>query len=168
MQVKSRIAVALLLAAATGMVQADGYAVGVVAGTNGIGLDFTNALTDAFTVSLDYGSGKINTTRSVSDISYKADTTFGGVGFKASYFPLAGSKLHVTAGFLLNNTELDAEAQSEGGFYHINDHQYPASDIGTMKAKIQFPSSSHKIGLSCGNPVWACSKGKFQHDLEMQ
>jgi cysteine synthase len=43
MQVKSRIAAALALAAATaGMVQADGYAVGVVAGTNGIGLDFTN------------------------------------------------------------------------------------------------------------------------------
>ena len=53
MQVKSRIAVALLLAAATGMVQADGYAVGVVAGTNGIGLDFTKALTDGFTASLD-------------------------------------------------------------------------------------------------------------------
>ena len=168
MQLKSRIAVALLLAAATGMVQADGYAVGVVAGTNGIGLDFTNALTDAFTVSLDYGSGKINTTRSVSDISYKADTTFGGVGFKASYFPLAGSKLHVTAGFLLNNTELDAEAQSEGGSYNINGTKYPASYIGSMKAKIQFPSSSPYIGVGWGNPVWAGSKVNFTVDLGVQ
>jgi hypothetical protein len=76
---------------------------------------------------LTTAKGKINTTRSVSDISYKADTTFGGVGFKASYFPLAGSKLHVTGGFLLNNTELDAEAQPEGGYYHINGTPYPAS-----------------------------------------
>lgn len=168
MQVKSRIAAALVLVAVTAVAQADGYAVGAIAGTNGVGLDFTNSLTESFTVSLDYGWGKINTTRSVSDISYKADTSFGGVGFKASYFPVDGSNLRVTAGFLLNNTELDAEAQSDGGFYNINGTQYPASYVGSMKAKIQFPSSSPYIGVGWGNPVRAGSKVNFTVDLGVQ
>lgn len=168
MQVKSRIAAALVLVAVTAVAQADGYAVGAIAGTNGVGLDFTNSLTESFTVSLDYGWGKINTTRSVSDISYKADTSFGGVGFKASYFPVDGSNLRVTAGFLLNNTELDAEAQSDGGFYNINGTQYPASYVGSMKAKIQFPSSSPYVGVGWGNPVRAGSKINFTVDLGVQ
>jgi hypothetical protein len=168
MQVKSRIAAALALLAVTAGAQADGYAVGGIIGTNGIGLDFTNSLTDTFTVSLDYGKGKINTTRSISDISYKADSTFGGVGFKASYFPLEGSNFHVTGGFLLNNTELDAEAQPDGGYYHINGTPYPASNVGGMRAKIQFPSSSPYIGVGWGNPVRAGSKVNFTVDLGVQ
>lgn len=168
MQVKLRLGFALLFVGATGLAHAEGYAVGGVVGLDGVGVEFSNALTESFNVSMSYGAGKINTTRSVSGISYTADTSVGGIGFKASYFPFASSGFHATAGFLLNNTEIDAEAQSDGGVYYINDNAYPANAVGSMKAKIQFPSSSPYLGIGWGNPVRAGSRLNVTFDVGVQ
>lgn len=168
MQAKLRMGFALLFAGAAGLVQAEGYAVGGVVGLDGVGVEFSNALTESFNVSMSYAAGKIDTTRTVSGISYRADASLGGVGLKASYFPFASSGFHATLGLLLNNTEIDAEALPDGGFYHINDNAYPASAVGSMKAKIQFPSSSPYLGIGWGNPVRTGSRLNFTFDIGVQ
>lgn len=168
MQAKLRLGFALLFAGAAGLAQAEGYAVGGVVGLDGVGVEFSNALTESFNVSMSYAAGKINSTRSISDISYRADASLGGVGLKASYFPFASSGFHATAGFLLNNTEIDAEAQSDGGVYYINDNTYPANAVGSMKAKIQFPSSSPYLGIGWGNPVRSGSRLNVTFDIGVQ
>lgn len=163
-----RIACVAVLGCFTQLAGADGYAMGVTVGSDGLGVEFTTALTDSLNVSTGYSGISVNTTRQISDISYQLDGKFRSLGFKASYFPIDGSRFRATLGVISNGTEFRANARPDGGTFDINGNKYPATAVSSINAWVAFPATSPYLGIGWGNPVRPETHWNFTFDLGLQ
>ncbi len=146
---------------------AEGYAVGGTFGTDGVGIEYTYALSDSVTVSAGYSGINFNTTRKISAVSYQLDSKLRSLGFKASYFP-SDSSFHVTLGAINNGTEFDAKARPVGDSFELNGNSYPASSVSSINGKLRFPSTTPYIGIGWGNPVRPETRWNFTFDMGFQ
>ncbi len=148
-------------------VQADGYSAGVIAGTDGAGVELNYLLTESLNVSLGFSAVRLNGERSVSDVRYKVEQSTRSVGFKASYFPFE-SGFHVTGGMIRNSGGLRYHAVPTDGKYRLNANDYDESWVAGVSGSTDLPKNSTYIGIGWGNPLRPAQRWNFSLDVGLQ
>lgn len=127
-------------------------AVGLKAGTPGIGLEVTAGITSAFNLRTGFNNLGLNGNATKSDIDYDTDVTLSSIPVLIDWLPFEGSGYHVTGGIFINNNEIKGSAKSQAS-YKIGDQEYSAGEVGSLTGKMDYNSISPYFGIGWGNAV---------------
>jgi hypothetical protein len=157
------LAATLLVSAAS----AHAYDVGVTlsGGTTGAGLHLVLPIID----------GKLNGRLGVNAFNYSQDFSTNDVKYGGKlklqtfdllldYHPFNGA-FRVSAGAVINNNKIEANAKAQSGSYDFNGNTYNASDVGNVNGKIDFNNVAPYLGIGWGNAVAADKGWGFTSDL---
>lgn len=135
------------------MVQAEILALGVKAGTLGLGLEVVAQANDRFNLRLQHTKFSRQITESStggsSDLEFDLDVDLGATSMLVDFHPLAGS-FRLTAGYG-NNANQFVGSVVPSGSYEIGDNVYSAADVGTVNGRIDFKSAAPYLGFGWGN-----------------
>lgn len=147
----------------TSAAEQGGVALGINAGTLGIGGDLTIGL-----------APKANLRVKANGFKYKYDSTQDGIDYKFDLGLLSamgvvdlhptGGGFRLTGGLMLNKNKIDADAQPSAS-YTIGNTTYTPTEVGTMTAKMDFKTMAPYAGLGWGNAVGEDKKIGFVLDL---
>jgi len=151
-KVLSSALVALALTTSSAMAQ--DFAIGVTAGTLGLGLEGTTNISEKVNVRLiaaGYKYSKDGT--SGGDLSYQADAKLFNVGALVDYYPFTNF-LRLSAGAIYNGTKVTAAAQPNiGSTYTINGTTYTAADVGSATGEVKYQKVMPYLGFGFGNTM---------------
>lgn len=133
--------------------QAEILALGVKAGTLGLGLEVVAQASDKVNLRLQHTRFSRQITESStggsSDLEFDLDLDLGATSLLLDFHPLAGS-FRLTAGYG-NNANRFVGSAVPSGSYEIGDNVYSAADIGTVNGRIDFKSAAPYLGFGWGN-----------------
>jgi hypothetical protein len=155
---------AMLFAVSTGVVRAEGVAIGGRVGTTGLGGDLTVRLHERVNVR---GSGSWmswNVDGTVDDVDFTYGLDYEMYGALIDLHPFAnGFRLSGGAFWGSSSTTLDSKLSNN---QKIGDHEYTPEQIGTLKGKIDFERTpAPYIGIGYGNAVDPNQSFTFIFDL---
>lgn len=156
------LALVVLLAAGLPSQAGDRLAVGVKAGTLGLGVDVTGRLTDRLSVRGTFSSADVSRTQGVSGIDYDATLNLGAYGVLVDFHPFKGS-FRLSAGWMHNRTGLDLVATPTKDV-KIGGTTYAPGEVGTLRGDIGFKESVPYFGLGLGNAAKAPGRIRFLMD----
>ena len=111
----------LTLAAAGPAVAEDSFAIGLKAGTPGLGLEATARLTDSLNLRASYYGFNYSTEVEEGDITYEGDLRLSTFGVLGDWHPYGG-QFRITAGLFHNGNEFKGSA--EGNDLEVGDDTY--------------------------------------------
>ncbi|WP_304639765.1 hypothetical protein [Pseudomonas sp.] len=161
---KSLLALSLASLLTPGLASADNIAVGVYAGTSGLGLGATYNLTDAFNLrgTVNYFDYDYDTT--VDDLEYELDLKLSTLELLLDWHPLRGG-FRVSGGLIGNGNELSGTGRARSGTtVEFGDQLFTAAELGTIDATVDFRSVVPYIGIGYGN-LFQGSRLSFTADL---
>ena len=136
-------------------------AIGVEAGSTGLGLQLHAGVSDSLKVRLGYsyfsGSEGVDAddNNGVEDdeLRYDGSLKLNNLSLLADWYPWAGN-FHVSAGGVLNNNDLKvtAECNNPSGC-EVGEGSFSRAEIGTITTDIDFNSFGPYLGIGWGNPV---------------
>lgn len=136
-------------------------AVGVGAGTNGIGLQFHAGVSETLNLrlGLHHFSGSLDVDAEDSngvpddELRYSGDLELNNLSLLADWYPTGGS-FHVSAGAVLNNNDLkvDARCNNPSGC-EVGGSNFSRTEIGTITTDIDVDNFGPYVGIGWGNPV---------------
>lgn len=140
-------------------------AVGVKAGTIGVGAELTAGLSSQWNARFGIAGGSLSDRRSVSDIDYDATADLRSASAWLDWHP-GGGGFRLTGGLLYNDSRVDGRSRpSAGGTYDIGGVRLPASQVGTLRARADFDPLAPYAGLGWGNAVAAGGRLRLAVDL---
>ncbi|MDX1496587.1 MAG: hypothetical protein R3352_03455 [Salinisphaeraceae bacterium] len=156
----------LLATLAIGSTQAQAQtplAVGVDAGTNGLGLVIHGGITE--TINLRAGYNYFDISQDVdadnndgvegNELRYSGDLELSNLSLIGDWYPWGGT-FHVSLGAVLNNNDLtvDAECNNAAGCEVGEDgDSFVPSQLGTITTDVDFEDYGPYLGIGWGNPV---------------
>lgn len=149
MRLQTAILAASLTFVAPLSVQADGFGLGVKAGTLGAGVEGTVSLADGLNVRIGANNFTYDYDDTVDDIDYDAELELSSYGVLLDWHPFTGA-FRLTVGMLANGNELALSA-TPTGLVTIGNTTYPAALAGTLNGAIDFKKSAPYVGLGFGN-----------------
>ena len=144
-------AAVLPLLAFPGVAPAD-TSLGVRGGTLGGGLELSFALTQRAAVRLNADAYNFKQTDTHDNIDYDMKLKLQTVSLLGDWFPFANN-FRISAGAMFNGNKLTLKGQPTGGFYTINGTFYPASDVGSFDAAVDFNKAAPYFGIGYGRPI---------------
>lgn len=135
--------------------QAQGVALGVKAGTTGVGVEGYYQISTMLNVRAHYSRYSTTFTQDTggdNSLEFDMDTDLGMSALMLDFYPFSGS-FHLSAGYANNNTGFAGLAKPSGGNYTIDGQQYSAAQVGDVRGELTFKSSAPYVGLGWGNPV---------------
>jgi hypothetical protein len=135
---------------------AEGFGLGVRAGTLGAGVEGTIGLSERINLRLGANNYTYSFDDTYDDVRYDADLELKNAALILDWHPFAGG-FRLSAGILSNDNGADLEG-TPTGVVSIGDNDYPAAAVGTLNGKVSFKSSAPYVGLGWGNAV-AKNKG---------
>lgn len=147
------VVVAVFLLAISTAAYARDTSVGIRASTLGIGVEAEKPLTDSIGIRGGVNYFTYTYSGAEADIEYDFDLDLKSVPILVDWHPFKGS-FRLSGGALFNGNEINATAKPVADF-DINGVTYTASDIGTLKGKIDFNAIAPYLGLG-----WDTSFGK--------
>jgi hypothetical protein len=96
--------------------------------------------------------------------NYNHDTSADGIDYGGQlklksemltldWHPFEG-RFHLSAGMVANGNQFDLSAKpGAGGTYTINGKTYTAAQVGTLSAKVNFPSTAPYLGIGWGDSM---------------
>ena len=171
---KNRITISLclfLLFLLIPMLQAEAqrnYAVGLKAGTAGIGLEASVSITEKLNGRLAGAYFGYNTDGLITDmdpnITYAASASVLSIGALADYYPFK-RLLSLSAGVYYLDFEMDGDG-TPAESYTIDRRTFSPERIGRLSAKMNYGSKiAPYAGIGLGNPVSAGSPLTFKLEL---
>lgn len=136
----------LLLA---GAAAAEGFALGVKAGTLGAGLEATYGLSPRFNLRLGINSYTYEYDETTSGIRYDAELDLGSGALLLDWHPFAGV-FRVSLGYMRNDNILRLTATPTGD-QEIGGNTYTPTDIGTLSGEMTFAENVPYFGIGWGN-----------------
>lgn len=136
-------------------VQAQGVAVGVKAGTTGLGVEGYYQVSPMLNVRAHYSRYSATFSQDTGgdgELEFDMDTDLGMGALLLDFYPFSGS-FHLSAGYAKNNTGFAGVATASGGNYTIDGQEYSAAQIGEVRGELSFKSSAPYVGLGWGNPI---------------
>jgi len=135
---------------------ADGFGLGVKAGTLGLGVEATVGLTGRLNLRAGFNSYTYHYDETAGDVRYDADLELRSTAAIVDWHPFAGT-FRLSAGLLSNKNGANLTAtptsnQTIGGVV------YTPSQIGTLNGTVSFKKTAPYLGLGFGNAA-AKSKG---------
>jgi len=144
---------------------AEGVALGVKAGTGGLGIGLTAAIAPYLNVRAEYNGLSYDRSDTLDDVDYDALMDLSLLGLLADWHPFSGG-FRVTAGVYQNGNEFRLEGTLiPGNTYDIGDTQYTALPGDQLNATVDFNSAAPYLGLGWGNAVAASKHWGFNIDL---
>ena len=150
----------------SGAAMAEDVAVGVSAGTMGIGLEGTTDITKNINVrALAAGFNYSKDGTSGTDITYKGTAKIFNAGILLDYYPFE-SGIRLSAGGMYNGTKvsLTGKPSSATNTYTINGNTYTAAQVGSVSGDAKYEKIMPYVGIGFSNPIKG-SKVTFGVDL---
>jgi len=172
MYLKSFVSAAAFVAiAAAGSVHAqdngnDRWAVGVNAGTLGLGGTVQYKASDRVVVHADFSSFDIDETISSDDIDYNTQIDVSSTSLSVDLHPFKGS-FFVSAGLATGNKDISLSATPTSS-QEVGEDTYTPQQIGTLKGTIKFPDTSTSLGLGWDKTFYGTSPINFRAFLGVQ
>ena len=149
----------------SGSAMAEDFALGVSAGTMGIGLEGTTniakyanvrVITAGFNYSKDGTSG---------DVAYHGTAKLLNAGVLLDYYPFE-SGIRLTAGGMYNGTKVSLNGKPTNGTstYTLNGNTYTAAQVGSVSGDAKYEKIMPYVGIGFSNPIKG-SKFTFGVDL---
>lgn len=134
------------------------------ASTLGLGAELHAGLNANLNLRVGVNQYDYSDRREESGIDYDAEAKLRSSTLMLDWFPLAGG-FHVTAGLLRNDTKVDgASVPDASGIYNIGGVPVPASQVGTLRARVDFDQQVPYAGLGWGNPIRSGSRFSIYFD----
>lgn len=126
-------------------------AVGIKAGTLGLGVEVNYPVSPRLTMTAGINTFSRSMTDTTDGIDYDVDFNLRTIALLANFHPFAGS-FRLTGGIMINSNELKMEAKPNGATtYDIGDATYDISDVGTLKAAVDFNKTAPYAGFGFGH-----------------
>ena len=141
-------------------------AVGVRAGTFGVGADFDIGLTDTVNLRLGYNTLSYDQTVEDTDVTYDGTLKIGAASAIIDWHALGGG-FRVSAGAVQKGPKIDVTGVPSGNnTYEINGRVYTAAQIGSLKGTVEIGDSvAPYLGIGWGNTVDQDGRFTFLLDL---
>ncbi len=138
-------------------------ALGLKAGTLGVGLELTMEAMKNVNVRFGGNYFKISTEVEVEGNDYDLDLKLNSYTALADWFVTDGS-FRVTAGAFINENGLNGAALPSNT-YEIGDTIYTSDQVGALTADVKFATLAPYLGIGWGNPLADDSDLTFMADL---
>jgi len=127
-------------------------AVGVTAGTTGLGADLNIPILPVLGVRVGYSGFVYHHDINQTDVDYAGRLHFSEASGLLDWYVLAGG-FHLTAGVYGGNTRIDVNGRPKVDTYTLNGTTYNAAQVGTLSGQMKFGNSVKPyVGLGWGNP----------------
>jgi hypothetical protein len=127
------------------------FAIGAGAGTMGLGVQAVGGLGDRVNLRALFNGGSISYEDSADDIDYDAEAEFSNAGLLLDWHP-AGGGFRLSAGAVYNGNEISGTGRPTD-ITNIGGINFTPSQIGTLKARIDYPEWCGYAGIGFGNAV---------------
>lgn len=135
-----------------GAIADTGPAVGITAGTTGLGADVNIPILPILGVRVGYSGFVYHHDIDQTEVDYAGRLHFSEASGLLDWYVLTGG-FHLTAGAYGGNTRVDVTGRPHDGTYTINGATYSAAQVGTLSGQIKFGNSVKPyVGLGWGNP----------------
>lgn len=145
-----------------GTAAADGFGLGVKAGTLGLGVEGTFGLSERFNLRVGANNYSYSMDETASGIQYDADLDLKSAALLLDWHPFAGT-FRLSAGLMHNKNALHLLATPTSD-QTIGGNTYTPADIGTLSGDVTFKKSVPYAGLGWGN---AARPGRFGVSFEI-
>src|SRR5207245_9905596 len=144
-------AAVLPLLAFPGVAPAD-TSLGIRAGTLGGGVDLSYALSQRVAVRLNADGYNRTQSKTHDNIDYDMKLKLQTGSLLGDWFPFANN-FRISASAMLNRNKFSMKGQPTGGTYTITRTTYPASDVGSSDAAVDFTRVAPYFGSGRGSPI---------------
>lgn len=142
---------------------ADGFGVGIKAGSLGAGVEGTIGISDYLNVRLGVNGASPSFNETESDIQYRVSADLKSAAVLLDWHPFAGA-FRLSAGVLDDQNTFRLRGQPTGGTFTIGGSTFTSAEIGTLSGDVHFErKTAPYVGLGWGN---AARKG-FGASLEL-
>lgn len=126
-------------------------AVGVSAGTLGLGIEVSTLVVDhvGLRVGADFASLTLKDKKQ-SDITYDVKMKWRAWSALIDFYPAARGAFHLTGGLMTNPVKVTLTGQPTGGTFEINNNTYTSAQVGTLTGTGEFSSVLPYVGLGVG------------------
>jgi len=145
-----------------GAANADGFGLGLKAGTLGYGLEGTFSLSEHFNVRAGFNDYSDTASETDGGITYDAKLDLGTVALLLDWHPFAGT-FRVSAGLMKNDNAIGLTATPTSN-QTIGGTTYTPAQIGTLAGDVTFNSTAPYLGIGWGN---AARRGRFGFTAEI-
>jgi len=125
---------------------------GVRAGTLGGGVELSTALTQRAAVRLDVDGYNRTQTSTHDNIQYDMKLKLQTASLLGDWFPFANN-FRISLGAMFNGNKFTMKGQPTGGSFTINGTTYPASQVGSLDAAVDFNKAAPYFGIGYGRPI---------------
>jgi hypothetical protein len=153
--VKKRIAgvFALMGLLIAGNAAADGFAIGVKAGTLGLGIEGTFGLSERFNLRAGVNNYSYDFDETASDIRYDTELDLQSGSLLLDWHPFAGV-FRISAGYVHNKNALSLRAAPAAGTtVNIGGQDFDGSQVGILTGDVTFKKNVPYAGIGWGNAV---------------
>ncbi len=147
-----------------------GFAVTGNVGTLGLGTQVTGRITPNLNARIGFNGLSFNREFTPTEGSYDTDVDLRTIPAFVDYFPNEDSGFRVTGGLVYNGNKASGvgvtSINDEGlPSYDIGSTSFEATEVGTLRAEVDFPDFAPYIGVGWGNPVAFGQRWGFFMDL---
>lgn len=132
-----------------GPAAAEGFALGVKAGTLGAGVEVTYGLSPRFNLRFGVNSYSYDYEETTSGIRYDAELDLGSGALLLDWHPFAGV-FRVSLGYMRNDNVLNLTATPQDD-QEIGGRSYRPDQIGTLTGEMTFEKNVPYVGIGWGN-----------------
>jgi hypothetical protein len=125
---------------------------GLRAGTLGGGAELSHTFGQRTGVRLNVDAYSRTQSKTQDNIDYDQKVKLQTGSLLGDWFPFAGN-FRISAGAMLNRNKFSMKGQPTGGTYTINGTTYPASDVGSFDAAVDFNKAAPYFGIGYGRPI---------------
>ena len=126
--------------------------IGLRAGSLGLGVELSYAVSQRFALRLATDAYTRNFTSTQQDIEYDGKAKLKTISFLADLFPFANN-FRISLGVFSNGNKLTGTGTPTGGTFVIDGVTYNASDVGTLDAEVSFKKTVPYFGIGYGRPI---------------
>ena len=144
-------AAVLPLLAFPGVAPAD-TSLGIRGGTLGGGVELSYALSQRAAVRLNADGYNRTQSKTHDNIDYDMKLKLQTGSLLGDWFPFANN-FRISAGAMLNRNKFSMKGLPTGGTFTINGTTYPASDVGSFDAQVDFNKAAPYFGIGYGRPI---------------
>jgi hypothetical protein len=125
---------------------------GIRGGTLGAGIELSHAFGQRTGVRLNVDGYSRTQSSTRDNIQYDMKLKLQTASLLGDWFPFANN-FRISAGAMLNGNKFTLKGQPTGGSYTINGTTYPASQVGSFDATVDFNSAAPYFGIGYGRPI---------------
>jgi hypothetical protein len=127
-------------------------AVRVTAGTLGVGGEVAKLVTSHLAARVGANVFGYSRTQNFDDVTYDGNIKLRSASVLFDLYPARRGSFHLTGGAIMGGSEITGTGVPQGGFT-LNDTDYAASEVGTLRGALTFPRVRPYAGLGWGTPA---------------